>query len=58
MNIEIAVFWDAKQCGLVDGTKVLQEPATPILFCAVGEGSSFLKNIRTQAPIHMQRHVP
>jgi len=47
MNIEITVFWDAKQCSLVDGAKVLQEPAAPILFCAVGEGSSFLKNMRT-----------
>jgi hypothetical protein len=46
MNIESTVFWDAKQCSLVDGTKVLQEPAAPILFCAVDGGSSFLKNIR------------
>jgi len=44
MNIEITVFWDAKQCYLVDGTKVLQDPAAPILFCALGEGSSFLKS--------------
>jgi hypothetical protein len=47
MNIEIIVSWDAKQCSLVDDTKVLQEPAAPIFFCAVCEGSSFLKNIRT-----------
>ena len=52
MNIESTVFWDAKQCSLVDGTKVLQEPTALILFCAIGEGSSFLKNIRTSAPIH------
>jgi len=53
MNNESTVFWDAKQCSLIDGFKVLQEPASPILFCAVGGGSSFLKTLERK---HQSTH--